>query len=186
MQNALKSNKWRRILVLKIFKSEIQKRAPNDSTILQNMFSQEVRSSLFKLWKFEKPEKSTIESCRLHWNLIKSEEFGSLKFWIFKCRRGDQIIQPFCRIGFPLFNLWKFQVWDEYSWIMQNALKSYEWRGIWILKVFKIEIHIGEGGWGQIIQPFCRIGSPRSPSLIFRNFKSLRKVLMNHAECTEI
>ena len=43
------------------------------------------------------------------------EEFGSLKFLKLKYRRGDQINQAFCRIGFPqeitstLFNLKKFQ-----------------------------------------------------------------------------
>ena len=41
----------------------------------------------------------------------------------------------------------------------------------------------------QIIQLFCIIGSPQKlgpPSSICRNFKTLRTVLLNHAECTEI
>ena len=41
----------------------------------------------------------------------------------------------------------------------------------------------------QIIQPFCKIGSPQildPPSLIGRNFKTLRKVLLNDAECIAI
>ena len=39
--------------------------------------------------------------------------------------------------------------------------------------------------WDQIIQTFCKIGSPQNlgvPFLISRNFKILRKVLLNHAE----
>ena len=41
----------------------------------------------------------------------------------------------------------------------------------------------------QIIQPFCRIFSPKkldAQYLICENFKSLRKVLLNHAESIEI
>ena len=41
----------------------------------------------------------------------------------------------------------------------------------------------------QIIQTFCKIGSTQKlgpPSLICRNFKTLRKVLPNHAQWTEI
>ena len=46
---------------------------------------------------------------------MNDEEFGSFKFLKLKYRRGEQIIQLFCRIGFPeeirspLFNLKKFQ-----------------------------------------------------------------------------
>ena len=68
---------------------------------------------------------------------------------------------------------------------MQNALKSNEWRRIWVHKTFKIEVEKGV----QIIQTFCKIGSPQKlgpPSLICRNFKSLRKVLLDHAEWIEI
>ena len=41
----------------------------------------------------------------------------------------------------------------------------------------------------QIIQTFCKIGSPQKlgpASLICRNFKTLKKVLLNQAECIEI
>ena len=41
----------------------------------------------------------------------------------------------------------------------------------------------------QIIQTFCKIGSPQKlgpPSLISRNFKTLRKVLLNHEEDIEM
>ena len=55
------------------------------------------------------------ESCTTYWNLMNDVKFGSFKFMELKYRRGDQIIQPFCRIGspqeirFPLSNLRKFQ-----------------------------------------------------------------------------
>ena len=41
----------------------------------------------------------------------------------------------------------------------------------------------------QIIQTFCKIGSPQKlapASLICRNFKTLKKVLLNQAERIEI
>ena len=50
---------------------------------------------------------------------MNDEEFESFKFLELKYRKGDQIIQPFCRIGStqeirsPLFNLKKFQKIDE-------------------------------------------------------------------------
>ena len=68
---------------------------------------------------------------------------------------------------------------------MQTALKSNEWRRISVHKTFVTEIEKGD----QIIQTFCRIGSPEKLGphfLICRNFKTLRKVLLNHAEGIEI
>ena len=50
---------------------------------------------------------------------MNDEEFDSVKFLELKYRRGDQIIQLFCRIGCaqeirsPLFNLKKFQKTDK-------------------------------------------------------------------------
>ena len=41
----------------------------------------------------------------------------------------------------------------------------------------------------QIIPTFCKTGSSQklgAPSLICGNFEALRKVLLNHAACTEI
>ena len=75
---------------------------------------QEIRSPLFNLTKFRKPEKSSTASCTTHWNLMNDEDFGSFKLLKLKYRRGDQIIRRFCRIGFPqeirspLFDLRKF------------------------------------------------------------------------------
>ena len=39
--------------------------------------------------------------------------------------------------------------------------------------------------WDQIIQRFCKIGFPKKlgpPSLICKNFMTLRKVFLNHAQ----
>ena len=38
MQNDLKSNEWQRVLIVKTFKIEIQKRGRNSSPLLQNWF----------------------------------------------------------------------------------------------------------------------------------------------------
>ena len=81
---------------------------------------QEIRFPFFNLKKVLKTEKSTAESCRIHWNLINDKEFGSFKFLELKYRRGDQIILPFCRAGPPIqkirspfFNLRKFKKNDK-------------------------------------------------------------------------
>ena len=79
---------------------------------------------------FQNSGKTTPESCRMHWNLRNDKEFVARKLLKLKYRRGDQIIQTFCKIGSP-----------------------------------------------QKLGP---------PSLICRNFKTLRKVLLNHEECIEI
>ena len=50
---------------------------------------QEIKCPLFNLRKSQKPEKSTVESCRMHWNLMNDEEFGSFKFLKLKYRRED-------------------------------------------------------------------------------------------------
>ena len=52
-------------------------------------------------------------------------------------------------------------------------------------KFLKLKYRKGD----QIIERFCKIGSPQKlppPSLIPRNFKALRKVLLNHAKCIDI
>ena len=64
---------------------------------------------------------------------------------------------------------------------------------MWVHKIFKIEIQKRAPNnpekEHQIIQTLCKIGSPQKlghPSLIFRNFWTLKKVLLNHAEMTEM
>ena len=118
----------------------------------------EIRSPLFNLYKFQDSSKSSPESCRIHWNAMSDEEFGSIKLLKFKYRRGDQIIQTFCKIGSPLFNLRKFHNTEEslpdscrMDW---NLINDEEF---WSKKLLKLENRRGD----QIIQTFCKIGSPK-------------------------
>ena len=101
MQNALKSNESQGIWVNKTLKIELQKGGPNNSDFLKNWFPPEIRSPVFNLQKFQDCEKITAEPCRMHWNLMNDDEFGSTKLLKLKYRRVDQIIQTFCKIGFP-------------------------------------------------------------------------------------
>ena len=125
---------------------------------------QETRFPLFNLRKFQKLDKGTPKSCRMYWNLMNEKEFGSFKFLKLKSRRGDQITQLFCIIGFhqeiriPLFNLMKFQKLEKStseSRRMQWYLMNEEEFGS--LKFVKLKYRRGV----QIIQPFCRIGPPQ-------------------------
>ena len=53
------------------------------------------------------------------------------------------------------------------------------------IKLLKLKYRRGD----QVIQSFHKIGSPQKldpTSLMFRNSKSLKKVVLNHAECIEI
>ena len=55
----------------------------------------------------------------------------------------------------------------------------------WCAKLLKLKYRSGN----QIIEKFWKIGSPQKlvpPSLICRNIKTLRKVLLNHAERMEM
>ena len=71
--------------------------------IIQSLYRigspQEISSLLFNLRKFLKYEKNTAELRRMKSNLMNNKEFGSFKFLKLKYRMGDEIIQPFCRIG---------------------------------------------------------------------------------------
>ena len=49
MQNALTSNEWQKICILKTFKIEIQNGGPNNSDILQNWLPPLIRFPLFNL-----------------------------------------------------------------------------------------------------------------------------------------
>ena len=126
MQNSLKSNEWQWIWVHKTFKIQIQKWRPNNSDFLKNLFLREIRPPLFNLQKLQDSEKSTLESCRMHWNLMNDKKFGSIKLFKLKYKRGDQKTHTFCKIAST-----------------------------------------------QILGPH---------SLISRNFKTLRKVLLHHSE----
>ena len=103
MQNTFKPNEWPRIWVLKTIKIELQKGGGrNNSAELHNWFPQKIMLPLFNLWEFWmgilKVFESTPESCRQLWNLRNDEELESLKILKLKYRRGNQIIQPFCRL----------------------------------------------------------------------------------------
>ena len=123
---------------------------------------------------------------------MNDEEFGSRKLLKFKYRRGDQIIQTFCKIGSPqklappLFNFYKFQdsskSTPESCRIHSNAMNDKEFGS---RKLLKFKYRRGD----QIIQTFCKIGSPQKlapPSLICTNFRTHRKVVLNHAEYIEM
>ena len=62
---------------------------------------QKLGPPLFNLQKFENPEKSTPESCKMNWKIINGKEFESKKLFKLKYRSGDQIIQTLWKIGFP-------------------------------------------------------------------------------------
>ena len=89
-------------------------------------------------------------------------------------------------IRFPHFNLYKFHDFSkttpESCRIHWNGMNVEEFRSRKLLK-FKYRRR------DQIIQTFCKIGSPQKlgpPSLICRNFKTLRKAFLIHAEWTDI
>ena len=163
MQNGLKCNERRRIWVDRTFKIEIQKGRPNNSGILQNWFPSEIRSPLFNLQKFEDSEKNLPGSCRLAWNVMDDEEFRSIELLGLKYRKGNQIIQTFCKIGSPLqirpplFNLQKFEDSEKslpsscrMDW---NVMNDEELGSIELLR---LKYRRGD----QIIQTFYKIGSP--------------------------
>ena len=150
-------------LVYKTFKIEIQKRGPNNSDILQNWFPPQIRSPFFNLQKLQDSEKSLPHSCRMDWNLMNDEEFGSIELLRLKYRRGDQIIQTFFKTGSPqklnprLFNLYKFENPER------STPESYKMH--WKLidgeefgseKPLKLKFRRGD----QIIQTFSKSGSP--------------------------
>ena len=122
----------------------------------------------------------------MDWNLMNDRKFGSIELLRLKYRRGDQIIKTFCKIGSPLFNLYKFQDSSkrtpESCRIHWNVMNDEEFGSI---KLLKFKYRRGD----QIIQTFCKIGSHQKlgpPSLICRNFKTLRKAFLIRAEWTEI
>ena len=82
-------------------KIEIQKGGADNSDYMQNWLPPEISSPLFKLQKFQKPDKSSAESYKTHWNLMKDQEFGSIKPLTLKSCRGEQIIKTFCKTGSP-------------------------------------------------------------------------------------
>ena len=75
---------------------KLKYRTTNQITyFLKNWFPPEIRSSLFILQKYQDSEKSTPESCRMHWNLMNDNKFWFVKLLKLKYRMRDQIIQSF-------------------------------------------------------------------------------------------
>ena len=142
---------------------------------------EEIRSPLFNLMSFQKAEKSTAESWRIYWNIMNDEQFGFFKLLKLKYRRGDEIIQLFCKIASPeeltfrVFNLMSFQKAEkgtaERSKRHWNVMNGNEFGSF---KLLKLKYRRGD----QIIQPFWRIGTPqeiRSPLFNLRKFRKAGK-----------
>ena len=85
----------------KLLKLKYRRGWPNNSHSLQNWFPPEISSPIFNLKIFQDCEESTPQSCRMHWNLMNENEFGTINLLKLKYRRGDQIIQSFCKIRLP-------------------------------------------------------------------------------------
>ena len=141
MMKLLKSDEWWRIWICRTFKIEIQEEGPNNSDILQNWLPPKIRSPVFNLEKFQDCEDSTPESCRMRWNVMHDEEFGSIELLRLKYRHREEIVKTFwkssCpkRLGPPslICRNWFLEIsrlWQRYSLIMQNTFKCNEWRRI--------------------------------------------------------
>ena len=121
---------------------------------------------------------------------MNDEEFGSLNPLKLKYSSGDHIIQTFYKIsspqkfGLPFLICGNFKNLKKVLLNMQNALKCNEWRRIWVVHIFELEIQ----QWGRNNSDFLQNLLPQklvSPYLIWRNFKTLRKLLLNHEKCME-
>ena len=122
-------------------------------------------------------------------NPLKSNEWQKISFqktFKFETQKGGLNNWDFLQNWFPpeirstFFNLKK--IWQNFSWIIQNLLKCNKWQRIWLLENFKIEIQKRGPSYSTVLQNwFLQKLGPHS--LICRNFKTLRKVLLNQAEC---
>ena len=123
---------------------------------------------------------------------MNDKEFESLKCLEMKWKRGDQIIQTFCRIGShqetrsALFNLMKFQKIEkskgESIATHSSAKNDEEFDSV---KFQELKYRRG----GPNNQAFCRIGCSqeiRSPLFNFKKFRKLKKVLVNQLEPIEV
>ena len=160
---------------------EIQKGGTNNSDFLQNWFPPGIRSPPplpLNLQKFDNCEKSTPESYRMYSKLMNDEEFGSKKLLKQQYRRGGSNNSDILQNWFPPPEI-RSPAPPYFLEIFQND-KDFTSR-----KLLKLKYRKGD----QITQTFCNIGCPQKldpPSLICRNLKTLRKVLLNDGECIEI
>ena len=145
----------------------------------------EIRSPLFNLRKFSATDKSTAESCRMHWSLMNDEEFGSFNHLVLKCIGEHQIIQPFCRIGpshehrYPLFHWRKFLKADksppQSCRIHINLMSDEEFASF---KILILEYRKSN----KIIQVLCKIGYPQEIRFSLFNLKKFWKTDKSTAE----
>ena len=117
----------------------------------------------------------------MHWKLMNDEEIGYLELLKLKYRRvgrnNSEFLQNWVppKVRSPLLNLQKFQDFEKItpeSWRMHWNLMNDDECGS--RKLLKLKYRRVD----QVIQTFCRIGSPQklgAPSLICRNFRSLTK-----------
>ena len=138
---------------------------------LKNWFPPEIRSSLFILQKYQDSEKTTPESCRMHWNLMNDEEIVSIKLLKLTYRRGDQIVQTFWKIASP----WKLVICGNFKSltkkivrIILNTWKSKGWRRIWVLESFKIEMQ-KRGLNNSVALQKCLVPPKKSSLVDWRN-----------------
>ena len=170
---------------LKLLKLNYRRRNQTIQTFYKIGSRRNPPSPLFDLQNFQDSEKITPESCRMHWNLNNEKDLFSVKLLKLKYRRGifyridsPQKLGPLSLICRNFKSLRKLLVNHteciDILWITKN-LRT------WVINLGKPKYRWGD----QIIQTFCRIGSAQKLGpmpLIWRNFKSLRKVPLNQAE----
>ena len=107
----------------------------------------------------------------MHWNLMNDKEFGSRKVLKLKYRKGDQIVQTFCKIGSseklgPPSLIWRNfnTLTKKIVQIIQSTWKSNEWRRIWLFGSFKIEIQ-KRGPNNSIVLQKCLVPPKKSSPL---------------------
>ena len=121
---------------------------------------------------------------------MNDEEFGSKKLLKLKYRRGDQIIQTFCKIGSPKKLGPPSLICRNFKTMRKPFLIHAEWTEIESmtkdldLKNFKIKKQKRGPNNSEILQNWF-LQQISSPSLIYTNLKFLRELLLNHAKCIE-
>ena len=158
MQNSMKHiMNDKEFLSLKVLKMKYRRVDQIIQPLCRIGSHQEIRSPFFNFWKLLKSSKSTPESCRIYWNLMNDIEFGSVKLLKLKYRKGDQIIQLFCGIGFPPKSQTSTPESHRKNWNVMND------KEFWSLKVLKLKYRMGyQNIW--LFPRFCfplEIRSPR-------------------------
>ena len=128
----------------------------------------------------------------MHWNLMNDDEFGSIKLLKLKYRRGDEIIQTFCKtgstqkLGPPSLICRHFKTLRKVLLNHAERIESNEWWSISVHKMFKIEIQKGGPNNSDFLQNWFHPKIRPAPSLICGHLKTLRKVPLNHADYIEM